>query len=261
LLGIPQEGLPLFDTLFGNQSISSDELFKQNERLERFGGKPLGIDFNNIFSAADVEGLDFSGIDIIAPKFEDIENLIGTTMPEAYTANEESFNQTFADNIPRTIAETSPVITGGFQEMWNTVIGATNFAGDALTQATNQIFKMLIDNMNLMIEAYNRAAEKMGKPKIATIKFSPGKFESIESIPAIAAATGFSGIVDRPTLFLAGEAGAESVNITPGVGKSANVGSTTIINVKGSVVTERELMKMVDNNLKSKFKARGFTGI
>jgi hypothetical protein len=261
-LGIPQEGLPLFETLFGKQGLSAEDLFKQDERQERFGGKPLGIDFGSIFGGAQIEGLDFTSLDIATPKFKDMEELIGTMMPEAYAKNEDAFNQTFAQNLPNMINESTPIITGGFQQMWNTVIGATNFAGDALTGATNQIFKMLIDNMNRMITAYNVAARKMGKPPISPIKFSPGRFESVESIPAIAAAKGFNGIVDRPTLFLAGEAGSESVNITPnGTASGGGGGNTVIVNVRGSIIAERELTQMVDKNLKAKFKARGFTAI
>lgn len=57
------------------------------------------------------------------------------------------------------------------------------------------------------------------------------------AVPGIAAANGFDGTVTKPTLFLAGEAGAEHVQVTPngrgGTGSGPLIGSLTI-NVSGS---------------------------
>ncbi len=74
----------------------------------------------------------------------------------------------------------------------------------------------------------------------------------------IAAAKGFNGMVNTPTMFLAGEAGPEHVNITPN-GQSSG-GNTIIVNVAGSVVTEKKIAYMVDQYQKQNLKSRGFTG-
>lgn len=74
-------------------------------------------------------------------------------------------------------------------------------------------------------------------------------------------ATGFDGMVNGPTMFLAGEAGPEQVSITPGGRNSANGGgNTVIINVAGSVITEKRLAYIVDQYQKQNLKSRGFTG-
>ena len=67
-------------------------------------------------------------------------------------------------------------------------------------------------------------------------------------------------MVNRPTMFLAGEAGPEQVSITPNGGGRSGGGNTLIINVGGSVVTERKLAQIVDQYQKQNLKSRGFTG-
>lgn len=52
-------------------------------------------------------------------------------------------------------------------------------------------------------------------------------------VPFFAAANGFSGVVTRPTIFLAGERGPESVNITPGGGAQSGINIEQLI-VQGS---------------------------
>ena len=70
-----------------------------------------------------------------------------------------------------------------------------------------------------------------GLANVAKISSSIGDFK--------AAATGMNEVVNKPTLILAGEAGAESVNITPltaSQSQSATSGSLTI-NVSGNVMS------------------------
>ena len=70
-----------------------------------------------------------------------------------------------------------------------------------------------------------------GLANVAKISSSIGDFK--------AAATGMNEVVNKPTLILAGEAGAESVNITPltaSQSQSATSGALTI-NVSGNVMS------------------------
>lgn len=60
-----------------------------------------------------------------------------------------------------------------------------------------------------------------------------GGVSALAGMPGFKAADGFSGVVTGPTVFLAGEAGAESVEITP-VSKS-NASSSAVANSSGNV--------------------------
>jgi len=207
-------------------------------------------------------------LDVQAPidqtgAFQPLIDLFTITIPDAYTAAKDAFSMTWLTDIPALLTEASAFISQGFVALWNGVIGTVNFAGATITEGINTVFAALIAQMNQLIAAYNRAAKKLGKPTIAPIVFTQSVFNPLESIPAVAAARGFSGVVSSPTLFLAGEAGAETVNITPnGRGNGNSGGSqTVVINVQGSVISEKQLMKIFDNHQKNNLKRRGFTGI
>jgi len=73
------------------------------------------------------------------------------------------------------------------------------------------------------------------------------------------AASGFEGIISKPTTFLIGEAGPEMVSIKPLGNKSS--GGTTIIQyltVQGSILAEREVERIADRSLKRDLKRVGF---
>ena len=72
------------------------------------------------------------------------------------------------------------------------------------------------------------------------------------------AATGMDEVVNKPTLILAGEAGAESVNITPLTGDTASntsAGSTINVTVQGNVMsdefTEQQVIPAIQRALKN----------
>ena len=88
---------------------------------------------------------------------------------------------------------------------------------------------------------------------------SNGKTYSSQSVAkANGAANGFEGMVNRPTLFLAGEAGPENVSIVPLKKQEGGGGINVIVNVQGSILTERELFRRVDENLKNELRKRNF---
>jgi len=74
------------------------------------------------------------------------------------------------------------------------------------------------------------------------------------------AASGFEGVVNSPTMFLAGEAGSEQVSITPHGGRGGNGSGTIIVNIAGSVITEKQLAYKIDQIQKKALRSRGFTG-
>lgn len=68
-----------------------------------------------------------------------------------------------------------------------------------------------------------------------------------------AAAHGFDGMVRGPTMFLAGEAGPEHVQITPAAARSGGRGGssapTVNVYVQGSIIAERDLDKRIRESL------------
>ena len=189
--------------------------------------------------------------------FQPLLDLFTKGLPQAFGETETKLEDTMSNVIPTTIATNAPIIVEGFKSMWNAVVAITNAAGTGLIAGVNSIFYSLISSMNRAISAYNSAASRMRQSTIPMLSFSPAMFTPI---PNIKAATGFDGMVNRPTMFLAGEAGPEQVSITPNGGGRSGGGNTLIINVGGSVVTERKLAQIVDQYQKQNLKSRGFTG-
>lgn len=147
------------------------------------------------------------------------------------------------------------LLSDAFIATWNSIISTTNLGVNAVISGVNSIINGAISAINAFISAINRILQKA---KLGTISLIP-KFQGIPKIdiPMIKAATGFNGMVNRPTTFLAGEAGPEQVSITPN-GRSGGGGITVVVNVQGSILTERELFRRVDENLKNELKKRNF---
>lgn len=93
----------------------------------------------------------------------------------------------------------------------------------------------------------------------------------------IAAATGFMGTVDKPTAFMAGEAGREMVSILPagkapgneltglvgnvagrGGGSAGSGGPNITVIVQGSVRSDKELIELMDDWLQTEYRRRNF---
>ena len=110
--------------------------------------------------------------------------------------------------------------------------------------------------INQLIKNYNKIAAKTGKATIPLGTFSPAKTTPFGTLKS--AASGFEGLITRPTTFLTGEAGAEHVSITP-VGSSGG-GQQIIqyITVQGSILAERDVEKIANNALKRDLKRVGF---
>src|SRR3990167_4421741 len=142
-----------------------------------------------------------------------------------------------------------------FINTWNSIIATTNAGVNAVVSGVNFIINSAISAINSFISAINNILKKA---KLGTISLIP-KFQGIPpiNIPMISAATGFNGMVNKPTMFLAGEAGPESVYISPNGGSNGG-GITVVVNVQGSILTERELFRRVDENLKNELRKRNF---
>ena len=113
--------------------------------------------------------------------------------------------------------------------------------------------------LNGIISGYNRIAGLLHLPMLGQI----GSVSiPVPAIPMIAAANGFNGMANSPTMFLAGEAGSEHVSITPNGGSSKGNNGLTVINyitVQGSIKSSQELAKDVDKVMKDTLKRHGWT--
>lgn len=88
---------------------------------------------------------------------------------------------------------------------------------------------------------------------------NPGNLSGSQIVNALHSASGFEGYINQPTGMIVGEAGGEYVSVTPH-GKS-NQGGTIIINIGGSVWSERELMKTINSRLKSDLFGRNWSNL
>lgn len=143
-----------------------------------------------------------------------------------------------------------------FVNTWNGIISTTNFGVNAVISGVNSVINGAITAINAFISAINNILKKA---KLGTISLIP-KFQGIPpiNIPMIAAAKGFNGMVNSPTFFMTGEGNRpEHVSITPG-GSSGGSGISVIVNVQGSILTERELFRRVDENLKNELRKRNY---
>ena len=176
-------------------------------------------------------------------------------IPTALGAAAVFLTNFFLNDMPKWGSEGLKLLSDAFIATWNSIISTTNAGVNAVISGVNFIINGAISAINAFISAINNILKKA---KLGTISLIP-KFEGIPKIeiPLIKAATGFNGMINRPTTFLAGEAGPEQVSITPN-GRSNNGGITVVVNVQGSILTERELFRRVDENLKNELKKRNF---
>ncbi|UVF62448.1 tail tape measure protein [Nitrososphaeria virus YSH_922147] len=162
----------------------------------------------------------------------------------------------FLNDLPIWASQGLDFLKNLFETTWNSIISTTNAAINGIISGIESLSNSFISVINRMISAYNRVAKKIGLPKLSTIE---GMSLPRVNIPLITAAKGFDGMVNSPTMFLTGEAGPEHVSVTPNGGSSRN-GTTIIVNVQGSIMTERQLFSKLDNIQKGRLKGLGFTG-
>lgn len=234
---------------FSNPALSQGLPFFVSQFLDLIPGmKELKQSFSDWLHSLGT--LDATWLDQAVPKFfnEDIPLALG----QAGIA----LTQFFLNDLPLWAGTGLKMLSDAFIFTWNSIIMTTNAGVNAVISGVNSIINGAISAINAFISAINNILKKA---KLGTISLIP-KFSGIPSIniPTIAAAKGFNGMVNSPTMFLAGEAGPEQVSITPN-GRSSG-GNTVIIHVAGSVITEKKLAYMVDQYQKQNLKSRGFTG-
>jgi hypothetical protein len=149
-------------------------------------------------------------------------------------------------------------ITAGAVSFWNGLITFTNGAVNSLLAGIEGLANGFIATVNGMIAAYNSVARLLGLGGISAL--AAITLPRI-NIPLVAAANGFDGMVNKPTMFLAGEAGPEHVTVTPSGRPGGGAGQIVIHNhIAGSMVTMDEVADHTMKSLKDKLRDAGFTG-
>lgn len=154
----------------------------------------------------------------------------------------DNFVPIFTTLIPTALVEAKTA----FINFANGTIKLFEFMYNSVKNGFVFLINGIITGLNLLIKGFN---------KISPIKIGLIPHISVPDvkIPLIKAATGFEGIVNRPTMFLAGEAGSEAVSIRPNGGG----GGTVIVHVHGSILAEREVERIGLNALKRDLKRVG----
>lgn len=184
-----------------------------------------------------------------------LENFFTQDIPLAIGNAGVALTQFFLTDLPTWGTMGMDLLKNVFVTAWNAIVTGTNLAINGIISGIESLANSFVIIINRMLSAYNNFAKKVGLPKATLLA---GVSLPRVNIPLIPAAKGFDGMVNSPTMFLAGEAGPEQVSITPN-GKSSG-SNTVIINVAGSVITEKKLAYMVDQYQKQNLKSRGFTG-
>lgn len=162
-------------------------------------------------------------------------NFLTVKGPEAYTVN-------------ATASQTS----------MDAQVATTQSGVDIITNGYNTLSKGVIGSINNMITQYNRIARKT---KQSTLGEATNFTIPATTLGGKRSATGFEGITNGMTSFIAGEAGREHVKITP-LGSNTGSGKGQVINqyitVQGSILAERDVERIANNGLKRDLKRVGF---
>jgi len=145
--------------------------------------------------------------------------------------------QQAADNMGKSMEGAATGTSTAWLGAIGMIVGAfTGFMG-LLDFLDSKIHKLTADMRKEYDEAYEDFVKKKYGQEGVDFIFAPRDKRTAEGADVIAAQHGFSGIVKRPTMFLAGERGAERVTVTPNINVNPSFGnSKTTINIDGRVV-------------------------
>lgn len=118
-------------------------------------------------------------------------------------------------------------IKGFLKRVWDFIKSTAGTIWDGLRSATAAVVGFVMDKINAIRDAIQGAIDAVGNlinkiPGAGLIKGALG------AIPGFA--HGFHGVITKPTLFLAGEAGPERVDVTP----QGQVGAGITINIQNA---------------------------
>jgi hypothetical protein len=180
-----------------------------------------------------------------------LEDFFLVQIPSALGIAAQFLTQFFLTDLPNWATLGWETVKTVFITVWNAISKGLEGGINGFLGGFEGFVNAIINGINRIIRGLNKL------PGVKIGQISPISLPRV-SIPTIAAANGFEGMVNSPTMFLAGEAGPESVSITPR-GKS---GGGIIINIHnhigGSVLAEKQLVEIMDRNLKSELRRRNY---
>ena len=193
---------------------------------------------------------------ILGPITKAIIGFFTLDIPNAVKAVGESLTQFFLTDLPTWAMNGFNMVKTAFVTVWNGIVKTLEGGINSFMGGFESFLNGIINGINRIISGLNKL------PFVSIAKISPVSLPRV-SIPLIPAKDGFEGMVNSPTMFLAGESGAEHVSITPNGGSRSSSGTTInqYITVQGSLVSERELFRIIGKHQKTKYKRLGFTGV
>lgn len=230
---ISEQLFPSFKTKGPGAADLDKELDKPGGGLIKLGKELTGQGKERTTPFTDEEKL--QKIEAEKKVWSDLFNFITFQGPAAYNANSTAAQISMDAQVETTQSGVN-IITGGYNELSKGVIGS----------------------INNMITQYNRIAKKT---KQSTLGLATNYTIPATTLGGKRSATGFEGITNGMTSFIAGEAGREHVKITP-LGSNTGSGKGQIINqyitVQGSILAERDVERIANNGLKRDLKRVGF---
>lgn len=195
----------------------------------------------------------------IEPFLADMAHFFTTTIPLALGQMVAFFANIFIEQIPSYAQLMANLLTNGFAVLWDALFNMTQRGLDAIAGAIMVWVARIRDIILNLVNWFNSLIFSPKTKGGSGVSGFAGQ-EGHSVINALHAAHGFEGMVTQPTMFLAGEEGPESVSVIPHSTRSGNMmGSGITIIVQGSILSERDLLRVVDKYLKGQYKAAGFT--
>ncbi len=148
-----------------------------------------------------------------------IINIFSTVIPDALSNFAKFITSMFTNALPQAISSFISSLAGAVDSIVGYVMKIINSVSNAINAVLGLVIKTpSISTTSYSYTAYSSSSSSSSSPspsKTTTTSKSSGKGGGPAKGPAIPLQHGFEGIVNKPTLFLAGEAGAEYVYVQP----------------------------------------------
>jgi hypothetical protein len=146
-----------------------------------------------------------------------IINIFTTVIPDALSNFAKFITSIFTNALPQAISSFISSLTGAVDSIVGYVMKIINSVSNAINSVLGLVIKTpSISTTSYSYTAYSSSSSSSSSSsKTATTSKSSSKGGGPAKGPAIPLQHGFEGIVNKPTLFLAGEAGAEYVYVQP----------------------------------------------
>ena len=232
-------------------------------------GTKMGTVFGSAFQLAAIAALFLIAAQAIEEGYKKAFNIEDV---EAWrTANVKAITDLFQVKIPMAIGQAGLALSNFFLvDMPSWAMGGINFIIGEFTKLKDivlGIINSIVNAIKSIVFPFGGSSIGLGAATISAQQALSNRTGittydtkgNISTVPT-KRATGFEGMVNTPQLMMVGDAGPEYVSVTPHGGTRNGSGATIIVNIAGSVVTEKQLFSRLDDMQKNNLKRRGFTG-